>query len=317
MSSVFEVFNREFPDSADCWRQGSGLDVSGWQPSTVVSDLRAAGHSFDWVIIKCSEGGSYRSVEALTQAADCDAAGVPWGVYHYVTFSGVEDEIACLLAALDGLPALRVSPGMPVQVWLDCEEGGFDRHVCPDGHDVYVNRLAQAVEARGLTVGVYTAAWWADGVLADGSRPLWVADYSDGKVWSGYPNPKLPEAWSSALIWQFTSTSPEFGSLDLNVGPSSLIVTVPDPGPALVPAPGPDVVQPPWLARWLWEDTPMMEGSDVADLQARLIGRGFDPGPVDGLFGPQTDRAVRLFQRAAGVEIDGIVGPVTWEALTA
>lgn len=37
--------------------------------------------------------------------------------------------------------------------------------------------------------------------------------------------------------------------------------------------------------------------------------------PVDGLFGPNTQRAVREFQSANGLEVDGLVGQNTWAAL--
>jgi resuscitation-promoting factor RpfB len=50
-------------------------------------------------------------------------------------------------------------------------------------------------------------------------------------------------------------------------------------------------------------------GSSVAALQQAL---GI---PADGIYGPQTRRAVRRFQRANGLLVDGIAGPQTLAAL--
>jgi peptidoglycan hydrolase-like protein with peptidoglycan-binding domain len=36
---------------------------------------------------------------------------------------------------------------------------------------------------------------------------------------------------------------------------------------------------------------------------------------IDGVFGAQTEAAVRGFQDAVGIDVDGIVGPITWRAL--
>ncbi|MFZ5439229.1 MAG: peptidoglycan-binding protein [Myxococcota bacterium] len=53
----------------------------------------------------------------------------------------------------------------------------------------------------------------------------------------------------------------------------------------------------------------------VARLQQLLVRHGFDPHGVDGSFGPKTLAAVREFQRAKGLVVDGYVGPITWGAL--
>ena len=52
-------------------------------------------------------------------------------------------------------------------------------------------------------------------------------------------------------------------------------------------------------------------GNAVRDLQRQLNSRGHNSGTVDGIFGNKTYNAVRAFQRASGLVVDGIVGPAT------
>ena len=53
----------------------------------------------------------------------------------------------------------------------------------------------------------------------------------------------------------------------------------------------------------------------VKMIQAQLAALGLPVGPVDGKFGPMTDRAVRAFQEDENLTVDGIVGPATWRRL--
>ncbi len=63
---------------------------------------------------------------------------------------------------------------------------------------------------------------------------------------------------------------------------------------------------------------PMTRGEDVEAIQQRLLELDFDEvGRADGIFGSDTEDAVRLFQKARGLEIDSVVGPNTWAALFA
>ena len=55
-------------------------------------------------------------------------------------------------------------------------------------------------------------------------------------------------------------------------------------------------------------------GSSVRTLQHALVAAGYELD-VDGVFGGDTDAAVRHFQSANDLSADGIVGPDTWSAL--
>jgi peptidoglycan hydrolase-like protein with peptidoglycan-binding domain len=59
-------------------------------------------------------------------------------------------------------------------------------------------------------------------------------------------------------------------------------------------------------------------GEAVRGVQEEFRFRAGDPAhalQVDGIFGPRTDAAVRGFQEALGIVVDGVVGPITWRAL--
>ena len=53
----------------------------------------------------------------------------------------------------------------------------------------------------------------------------------------------------------------------------------------------------------------------IAALQVALRAYGLYGGAVDGLRGPETERAVRVFQHRARITVDGVVGPQTRKAL--
>ena len=66
------------------------------------------------------------------------------------------------------------------------------------------------------------------------------------------------------------------------------------------------------------------KGDDVAQLQAALVALGYDCGSygdnrdgIDGNFGYTTQAAVKAMQTDAGIEVDGIYGPVSHAALMA
>ena len=56
-------------------------------------------------------------------------------------------------------------------------------------------------------------------------------------------------------------------------------------------------------------------GDKVKYLQYKLLSKFYNPGEIDGIFGSRVDTAVRNFQKASGLSVDGIVGPKTWAKL--
>jgi hypothetical protein len=77
------------------------------------------------------------------------------------------------------------------------------------------------------------------------------------------------------------------------------------------PPPPPPVIYP-----TLRLTSPYTQGPEVKTLQTLLKAKGVNPGPIDGVFGPQTEAAVKKFQTQDHLTVDGIVGPITWNALT-
>lgn len=69
--------------------------------------------------------------------------------------------------------------------------------------------------------------------------------------------------------------------------------------------------------RLLKNTAPDTKGDDVRELQTRLNALGYSCGTVDGLFGSNTEKGVRAFQKAAGIEVDGEFGPESLKALKA
>ncbi len=56
-------------------------------------------------------------------------------------------------------------------------------------------------------------------------------------------------------------------------------------------------------------------GTDVRSLQERLEAKGYNPGPIDGIFGSRTLAALNEFQIANGLEVSSAVNEATLQAL--
>jgi outer membrane protein OmpA-like peptidoglycan-associated protein len=65
----------------------------------------------------------------------------------------------------------------------------------------------------------------------------------------------------------------------------------------------------------IWEKLYNKENWGLGPIQEILTDLGFDPGPIDGKDGPQTQAAVKEYQASKGLTVDGKAGPATRKQL--
>ena len=150
-----------------------GVDISGPIDPCTAADLKAAGVEF--VICKTGFGSDYPGQQDSGFAANVkllDAAGIPWGAYHFsyaTTRNGGISEAKHMLRLLNGRKPLY-------GVWFDMEANstlGGDLPGAAEG-------FCETMEAAGLYVGVYASTnWWQNYLTSPvfDKYDKWVAQY--------------------------------------------------------------------------------------------------------------------------------------------
>ncbi|WP_242649318.1 L,D-transpeptidase family protein [Syntrophomonas wolfei] len=67
-----------------------------------------------------------------------------------------------------------------------------------------------------------------------------------------------------------------------------------------------------YASRFLRLEKIRMSGPDIHLMQKRLKELGYNPGVEDGIFGEQSEAALKAFQASRGLVVDGVVDPNTW-----
>ncbi|MFA1546428.1 peptidoglycan-binding protein [Actinomadura chokoriensis] len=70
---------------------------------------------------------------------------------------------------------------------------------------------------------------------------------------------------------------------------------------------------PPWPGRYI-KQPPPMKGDDVRTWQMQMRKRGWTSVVVDGIYGPHSEEVCQAFQKEKKLQVDGIIGPKTWDA---
>lgn len=271
-------------------------DISGYQGSIDLSGVPAA-------CAKATEGAGYASPAYAAQKVAAAKAGAFFFAYHFLHHGN---------APAQALWCRSKAPGVPLM--LDFEPAGSSAPTLADA----VAFISAYRAAGGACWLAYLPHWyWLQlGLGAPDLKPL--RDLGMLLVSSAYPGAYpgdhgsgwQPYGGMSPVIWQYSSSQALHGQrVDYNAYRGtlpqleSLVRTGKLPGTPSGPVMPVSVLH------------AGSQGSDVRLLQEKLAGshlEGVRGIAVDGVFGQQTETAVRNFQAREGLIVDGIVGPATW-----
>ena len=259
-----------------------GIDVSEWQGTIDWREVAKDGVQF--AVIHAGYGRELSQKDKYFERnyAGARAAGIKVGAFWYSYADSVaraEQEARTCLKVLDG-------KHLDLPVFFDQEyEPGILKLSTKTRTDI-VLKFLETIKAAGRPCGLYSSTDFITTKLQANrltAYPLWIAEYGSklhytGKVWA----------------WQYTDKGRVAGikgRVDMDHGYFAQTHTA-----------SPDLLR------------KGDRGDDVKLLQHRLNILGSQL-TEDGIWGVQTDSAVRGYQYRAGLTVDGIVGAKTRAAL--
>ena len=266
-----------------------GIDCAKWQGIINWAKVKSAGVQV--AILKATDKNNGPEPAFARNYAGATAQGIKIGCYRYVyarTVAAAENEARKVLAVIQG-------KAMPAGVWLDVEDKTL-RGIPRATMLKMIAAMTKIIKAAGYQVGIYTNPDWYNHVL-DVSKitlPFWVASWGTN---NGKPQRKPTiKAQHTIAGWQYTDKGRVAGintAVDLSqiyqlIGQTKNV-----------------------------DDGLLRKGNTGAAIKLlqhrlNLVGSQLTE---DGIWGVQTDSAVRGYQYRAGLTVDGIVGAKTRAAL--
>ena len=313
-----------------------GIDVSHYQGSINWDKVKP---QIDFAILRMGLGDDITSQDDKQferNYTECVRLGIPFAVYFFsyaVNKAKVAKEIAHIKRLLNGKK-------INAPVYIDVENTkGLDWRKLSNAELLSIMQEFNAqLAALGCKMGIYSsrsAFWnekmtdkWYDGISK------WVAEYGD----------KVNNFNRTYDIWQHTSKGRIdgiSGNVDMNVMYNSIFTAEqPKPAPKPTPAPKPGNKN---AAVKEWQNAAIADGfkfpkygadgvwgaecesvAKAAVCKKRLTYTNRNLTKIvqrkvgvkaDGMFGKDTDRAVRNYQKANGLAVDGCVGINTWKKI--
>ena len=168
-----------------------GVDISEWQGDIDLSKVKSAG--FDFVMIRCGQGGSGRIIDPMFSAnvKKAEALGVPWGVYLFTeacSTSAIKDECAKIDKLLKAEKAKGYRPTLPVA--LDIEEeshiiagGGWNKSNIANIASVFVSEMKRLGYYPVIYTGYYELRDRISAATID-QCDVWLAQWNYAPDWT-------------------------------------------------------------------------------------------------------------------------------------
>jgi GH25 family lysozyme M1 (1,4-beta-N-acetylmuramidase) len=177
-----------------------GIDVSHYQGSINWGSVHSAGIQFAW--IKATEGTTYKDPQFGANYVGAYNSKVIRGAYHFARPDASSGAAQATYFAGNGGGWSRDNLTLPGM--LDMEGGCYGKSA--SSMQSWILDFYNTYKAKtGRDVVIYTSpSWWNSctggwsGMSA--KSPLWVAS------WTSAANPTLPNGYSVATVWQYTSS---------------------------------------------------------------------------------------------------------------
>lgn len=242
------------------------------------------------IIHKATQGTGFVDKMYAPRVDAAVGAGLLWGAYHFGDSSNPSDQAVHFLNT--------ANPGKDALVALDLEPNGA-KTMSVSQAVIFLDVVAQKL---GRPAALYAGFYTLDGHMTDeqarylGQHRLWLAAYNKA--------PKTPKPWTGPWLWQFSGDGRNANGIvvpgvssgvDMNAFGGSIAE-----------------LEQSWASAATGNGPEQHDARSVgARLQAMLVTAGFSPGPIDGIVGPRTIKAVQRWGGLIGRDVDGIVGPQT------
>lgn len=290
-----------------------GPDLASYEEGLDLSTLTDA----EFVIIKATQGDSYTNPYYKGWLAQAKATSKLPVWYHFLTTSASPAAQAAHIKAnigdlsLPGMadfePTTGSQPTLPFLIaFIDACLAIDLRLKLSYLPRWYWSKLGSpslnSLSSRGIRI--VSSAY--PGATGTGPNQYAADGGDEGEGWAPYL-----AGFEPPLIWQFTDDAQEGGQkVDYNAYKGTLAdlaAFLDEPVPGGTPTPPPPSNPYPQIEKG-------SRGDAVVTLQRLLNKHGYGLR-IDGDFGPLTDKAVRAYQFAHSLQVDGQVGPQTWGSL--